>query len=104
MLDTARFGSLVHSDPEIGSLNIGGFRDAEVDRLVEAVEATPDAQARTEVLDELQAAIAEQRPFVTLYYEDGAYAYRDEVYGGWVFQAGQGVLNKLSFVDLDGLG
>jgi len=62
--------------------------------------AAADADARDAAAQQLQAAIADARPFVTLYYADELYGYRPAAYDGWVFQDGQGVLSKLSFVDV----
>lgn len=100
MLDAGRIAALGHSDPAIGSLNIGGLDDAEVDAAADAVRAAADADARDAAAQQLQAAIADARPFVTLYYADELYGYRPAAYDGWVFQDGQGILSKLSFVDV----
>lgn len=98
MLDPSRIGSLVHSDPTRGSINIGGLQSEELDALVDEFTTTTDADRRQELLQEIQEGIAEQRPFVTLFYPDIIQGYRPEVYDGWVFQAGQGIVQKLSFI------
>jgi peptide/nickel transport system substrate-binding protein len=46
----------------------------------------------------LERQIATDLPFVMLYFPDGAYAYRDSAYEGWVYQKGQGIYTKLSFI------
>jgi len=97
-LDAARFGSLVHSDPAIGTFNLSGFDDPEVDALVDAMNAEGDPAARDEIIGELETAIAERRPFIQLYYQDGAYAYRAEAFDGWVYQDGLGPLGRISLV------
>ena len=100
MLDAGRIAALGHSDPEIGSLNIGGLDDPAVDAAAEAVQAAEDAEQRQAAAQELQAALADARPFVTLYYGDEIFGYRPGSYDGWVFQDGQGILSKLSFVEV----
>lgn len=56
-------------------------------------------EGRVEAAGRLQARIAEQVPFLTLYYRNGAYAFRKDAYDGWAWQNGSAVLNKFSLVD-----
>ncbi|WP_020580027.1 ABC transporter substrate-binding protein [Actinopolymorpha alba] len=100
MLDTTSLGSLVDSDTKLGRLNITGTKDAELDTLADQVREATTMDARFDLLGKLQQQIAEQKPFVTLYYPEGVYAYRQDVFDGWVYQDGAGVLNKMSYVDL----
>ena len=90
---------LFHSDCRFGTLNIGGYRNADVDRLgIELASAVaPDKQKQ--ILFEMQKVIAAELPVHVLYYQDGIYAYRADRHGAWVYQKGQGIVNKLSFVD-----
>jgi len=97
-LDAGRYGALLHSDPEIGTLNVVGLNDPDVDALVDRVNASATPEERAEFIGELEVLLAEVRPFVMLYYQDGAYAYRTDVFDGWVYQNGQGPLGKLSLV------
>jgi peptide/nickel transport system substrate-binding protein len=97
-LDAGRFGSLVHSGPGVGFFNVVGIADADIDALVDEMNAAADADSRASSIAALQARIAEVRPFVVLYYADGVYAFRPEAYDGWVYQAGQGPLGKISLV------
>jgi peptide/nickel transport system substrate-binding protein len=46
----------------------------------------------------LEALIAQELPFVTLFYEDGTYVYRPAAYDKWIYQKGQGIFHKLSFL------
>ena len=100
-VDPSQITSLVHTDPAIGSINISGFSDPEVDQLSEDLLIEADENRRQEILDELQAAVAEQLPFIMLAYNDGLYPYRAEVYGQWAFITGQGIVNKLSLLAPD---
>lgn len=100
MIDPARLGALFHSDlAAMGTLNIGAYANSEVDRLVEELSVAVDPAGQEELLHKLQEVIAETVPFVTLLYPDGIYAYRPGSYDRWVYQSGQGILNKLSFVE-----
>jgi peptide/nickel transport system substrate-binding protein len=99
MLDPARLGALFHSDLNTrGSLNIGAYAGENVDAMVEELAGTIDPDRQSKLMSDLQSAVADTVPFVTLFYPDGIYAYRPGTYDGWVYQNGQGILNKLSFV------
>jgi peptide/nickel transport system substrate-binding protein len=98
MLSGSRLGQLVHSDPARGIYNIGGLRDPGLDALVDDVDAAATADQRRDRLQALHDAIADRPPFVTLFYDDLALAYRPESYDGWRFQSGQGIVTKLSLV------
>ena len=97
----SRFVELVHSDPVIGSLNIGGYRNEEFDTIAEEFAATLDPEERAEMLNDLQAFVAEELPFVTLYYAEGIYAYRPEAYDEYVYINGLGIMNKRSFIAME---
>jgi peptide/nickel transport system substrate-binding protein len=99
MLSSGSIAQLLASDPDDGSLNIVGFKNDQVDAIVETLTSAPTMDARTAAAKQLQAQIAEQMPFLTLYYRNGAYAFRKDVYGGWSWQNGSAVLNKFSLVD-----
>ena len=94
----ARAASLVHSDPAIGNINLTGYSSSEMDALVDELSTTVDPDARQELFDEFQALFAEDLPFITLLYPNGAYAYDSTVYGGWAFISGQGIVSKLSLL------
>ncbi|MEE8601780.1 ABC transporter substrate-binding protein [Euzebya tangerina] len=96
--DASRVASLVHSDPSIGALNLTAFSNPEMDEVAQALTVEGDPDTRLELIGELQTLFAEQLPFVTLLYRDGAYAYNSEVYGEWEFIAGQGIVSKLSLL------
>lgn len=89
---------LFHSDCRVGTLNIGGYRNPELDELLDEQAVTVDREARKRLLDRVQEVIAQDLPFITLFYPDRIFGYRPEVYDGWVFQVGEGIINKLSLV------
>jgi len=96
--DVFRAPELVHSDPSIGFLNMTGANSPEIDRITDEMNASQDPDVRTELIKELQLAIVEEMPFVILAYPDGNYAYWSSVYDNLAYIAGQGVVNKLSFL------
>lgn len=89
---------LLHSDPSKGNLNLSGYQNPSVDELTDEAAVTVDEAARRELLYQVQASLAEDLPLITLFYQDGIYAYRRAVYDGWTYMAGQGIVNKRSFV------
>lgn len=96
--NAVRITSLVHSDPAIGSLNLTGYASEEMDALAAELNVTVDPDRFATLLDEIQLLIAQDLPFLMLNYPDGAFAYRNSAYDGWVFMAGQGIFHKLSFL------
>jgi peptide/nickel transport system substrate-binding protein len=96
--DTGQIAQLVHSDPAVGSINLTGFSDPETDQLAEELGITGDPTRRQEIINRLQEIIATELPFVMLLYPDGAYAYRPDVYDGWIFITGRGIMDKISLL------
>ncbi|NOZ29807.1 MAG: ABC transporter substrate-binding protein [Chloroflexi bacterium] len=97
-IDPSRLVDLLHSDPAVGALNIGGYRSQAFDALAEKLAGTLDPDERMAIIKDMQAIIAQDVPFVTLYYADGIYAYRPAAYDGYVYVKGLGIVNKLSFI------
>jgi peptide/nickel transport system substrate-binding protein len=93
-----RMVTLVHSDPKIGTLNNVGYKSAQADKIGSELLATMDSEKQKTLARQLEAIVAQDVPFVVLYYEDGVYAYRPAVYDQWVFQKGQGIFHKLTFL------
>jgi peptide/nickel transport system substrate-binding protein len=93
-----RIGSLLHSDPAIGNLNLSGYSNPEADAIIEQAAVTTDDAERLTLLFEIQEILARDLPLITLFYEDGIFAYRPAVFDDWTFMAGQGIINKHSFV------
>ncbi len=94
---TTSLRDLFHSDCRLGTLNIGGYRSAEIDRLGAALTASVKPERQKQILFEMQRVVAAEVPVHVLFYQDGVYAYRSERYDGWVYQKGLGIVNKLSF-------
>lgn len=89
---------LFHSNPVIGTLNVGGYRNKTVDTLTTRMLTTVDANARETLAARVQEIIAKDLPFLTLWYPDTVYAFDANAYDGWKFQKGQGIINKRSFL------
>lgn len=96
-LSPTRMASLVHSDPTIGTSNIGGYRNSEADALADQLLTVIDPEEQQTLANEMEALIASELPFVMLFYADGNYVYRSDVYDQWMYQTGQGIFHKLSF-------
>lgn len=94
----SRLGSLFHSNPDIGSNNLGAFKSDKVDGLVDELNAAADLPRRIEVAKRLEAAVADELPFVPLFYENGAYVFRPNTYDGYVFHKLLGTVHKFSFL------
>jgi peptide/nickel transport system substrate-binding protein len=90
---------LFHSDCRQGTLNIGGYRNPTLDRLGADLAAAVDPVRQKQILFEMQRIVAADLPVHTLFYQDGIYAYRADRHAAWVYQKGQGIVNKLSFID-----
>lgn len=93
-----RMVELFHSDLTIGSVNIGAYSNPDFDALAEKLSSTFNEDERSEVIKDMQSLVAEDSPFITLYYQEIVNAYNPSVYDGYVFQVGKGIINKLSFV------
>jgi len=94
----ANLRGLLHSDTTKGTLNLSGYGDPEVDRLTDEALVTTDPDARRELLYRVQERLADDLPLITLFYQDGIYAYRPAAYDGWTYMAGQGIIHKGSFL------
>jgi len=94
----ANLRGLLHSDTAKGTLNLSGYADDEVDQLTDQALVTTDVDARRELLYRVQERLAADVPLITLFYQDGVYAYRPAAYDGWTYMAGQGIIHKGSFL------
>lgn len=95
----ANLSGLLHSDPAKGNLNLSGYSNPEVDRLADEAAMTTDEDARRELFYQIQEILAEDVPLITLFYQDGIYAYRPAAFDAWTYMVGQGIINKRSFVE-----
>ncbi|GII91837.1 ABC transporter substrate-binding protein [Sinosporangium siamense] len=100
MLSSGMIAQLVASDHKDGPLNVVGFKNDAVDAVVKTLTSAPTMEERSEAAKQLQKLLAEQVPFLTLYYRNGTYAFRKDTYDGWAWQDGAAALNKFSLVDM----
>lgn len=94
----ARLGDLLHSNPAAGTLNLSGYRSAEADALADRAAVATDTAERARLVGQLQSLLARDLPLITLFYQDGVYAYRPAAFDGWTYMVGQGIINKRSFL------
>jgi peptide/nickel transport system substrate-binding protein len=96
--DDPSFLSALFGPPLRTPLNYSGYSSAEFDSLAAAVDAAPTPAARHRAVDRELALIARDAPVVPLFFTRGAFAYRPEVYNGWIYVKGTGILDKQSFL------
>lgn len=89
---------LFHSDCKLGTLNVVGYANKALDALLDKQAQAVNREERKRLLDEIQKIVAEDLPFLTLFYPDLIFAVRPAVYDGWAFLKGEGIIHKLSFV------
>lgn len=99
MLSSGLIAQLLYSDAADGPLNVVGYSDPDTDAALDDLISESTLDGRIAAAADLQARIAEHMPWVTLYYRDGAYAYRSDTYSGWAWQDGKSALHGFSFVD-----
>jgi len=100
MLDPTSMSDILDADTSVGRLNITGTNDADIDGAAGRLRDATTTDDRRAALRDLQGLVEAKVPFVTLYYPEDSFGYRSDVYDGWVYQEGQGLLAKQSFVDL----
>ncbi|MPZ94632.1 MAG: hypothetical protein GEU96_06880 [Propionibacteriales bacterium] len=101
MLSSGLIAQLLYSDPVKGPLNVVGFSDPDTDAALDALTSEETLDGRIAAAADLEGQVAEQAPWVTLYYRDGAYAFRSDTYSGWTWQDGKSALHGFSLVDYD---
>lgn len=79
-------------------LNYTGYRSAAFDRLAaQTARETNDEERRASVREQL-GLLAKDVPLVPLFFQEGAFVYNPQIYDGWVYGGGGGILNKRSFL------
>ncbi|HSV55967.1 MAG TPA: ABC transporter substrate-binding protein, partial [Magnetospirillaceae bacterium] len=92
-----RYVEMLHSDFSRGPSNHGAFNSSAADAVLNELAVEVDFERRDGMVKRLQAVIAEEVPFVTLYYADQVFAYNPRAKDTWVFQKGKGPVTVLSF-------
>ncbi|MBS5344256.1 MAG: ABC transporter substrate-binding protein [Clostridium sp.] len=98
MLNGGSLASLCASDYAIGNDNIGGYKNEEFDQLVSNYQSATTIEEANKASKEMQKFIANEYPFITLYYDDNLYACNTSVYNGWVASKSGSTLNVFSFL------
>ncbi len=93
-----RMIDLFHSDLNLGSLNLGAYGNEEFDVLATQLKAAIAPEERKKIIHDIQILVAEDFPIATLFFGDVINAYNPSVYDGYTFQAGKGIIHKLSFI------
>lgn len=97
-VDPTRLRELVHSDTAVGTLNIGAYKNPEADRIGDELAKSLELNDQKRLSAALQKIIADEVPFVTLWFPDDAYVFNPKVHDGWVFAKGQGIVTPISFL------
>jgi len=90
------------SDARRAPLNLSGYRSREFDRLAEQVASEPNPDERDRAVRRELRLLAGDLPVVPLFFAEGAFTYRPDVYDGWLFVKGTGILDKRSFLPRSG--
>lgn len=98
MLNGGSLAALCSSDYAIGNDNIGGYKNDEFDQLVSNYQSATTIEKANEASKEMQKFIANEYPFITLYYDDSLYACNTSMYDGWVASKSGSTLNVFSFL------
>lgn len=98
MLNGGSLAALCSSDYAIGNDNIGGYKNDAFDQLVSNYQSATTIEEANEASKEMQKFIANEYPFITLYYDDNLYACNTSMYDGWVASKSGSTLNVFSFL------
>ena len=98
MLNGGSLAALCSSDYAIGNDNIGGYKNDAFDQLVSKYQSAATIEEANEASKEMQKFIANEYPFITLYYVDNLYACNTSMYDGWVASKSGSTLNVFSFL------
>ena len=93
-----RYVEMMHSDFARGPSNIGAFKSAAADVVLNELANEVDFDKRDALVKKMQTVLADEVPFLTLYYADQDFAYNPTAKDNWVFQKGKGPVTVLSFV------
>ncbi|HEV2784841.1 MAG TPA: hypothetical protein VGV67_00520, partial [Solirubrobacteraceae bacterium] len=81
-----------------GTLNVTGYRSDAFDVAARRVAAARFPGPRERAIDRELRLLAHDAPAIPLFFSEGAFAFRNEIYGGWQFVKGTGVFDKRSFM------
>lgn len=87
----------------VGWGNLTGVADPELDALMAEYVSNADLERTEELNVAIQERIAEQLPWIPLMSPGGNFAYRPEVYDGWVYLNGTGIMTVWSFLPAEAI-
>ncbi|MDQ3719897.1 MAG: ABC transporter substrate-binding protein [Actinomycetota bacterium] len=79
-------------------LNYSGYESPKFDRLAADVAAATNPETRRQKVQSELKLLAKDAPVIPLFFQQGAFAYRPQVYERWVVLPGTGILDKRSFL------
>ncbi|MDP1849068.1 MAG: ABC transporter substrate-binding protein [Solirubrobacteraceae bacterium] len=86
------------SDPRTAPLNVSGYRSAEFDAVARRVATATDREVRARAILAEARLLARAAPSIPLFFSNGAFAYRSQIYNGWTYIKGTGIFDKRSFL------
>ncbi len=79
-------------------INYSGYRSARFDRLAARVAAARSPRVRRRDAKSESRLLQRDTPAVPLFFRQGTFAYRPQIYDGWLYVKGTGILDKQSFL------
>jgi peptide/nickel transport system substrate-binding protein len=86
------------SDPRTAPLNASGYSSAAFDAAARQVAYARDDPSRRRAILAQARLLAEAAPEIPLFFSQGAFAYRSQIYNDWIYVRGTGILDKRSFL------
>jgi len=91
---------LFHSSNAAAGRNVAGFSDTPFDSAADRSRASPDFPTRSREVGWEQGILADQLPFIPIYYPNVTWAYRNDRFTGWVL-VGSTVFNYWTLQNLE---
>jgi len=81
-------------------LNYSDYRSAAFDDLAEDVASETNPNERRRLVKSELDLLARDAPAIPLFFREGAFVFRPQIYDGWTYVEGTGILDKRSFLPL----
>jgi peptide/nickel transport system substrate-binding protein len=79
-------------------LNYSGYRSREFDRLAAVTASATNPDVRRQTVRKQLGLLTDDAPVVPLFFQEGAFVFRPQIYSGWRYVQGIGILDKASFL------
>ncbi len=86
--DPDQLRGVYHSSPPSQTHKATGYKNPEVDRLIDAQLATLDVEERKRLVARIQQIVSEDLPAMMLYYTTFYFAFRQSVFDAWYYTPG----------------